>query len=484
MAITPGDIRARFQAELNKQFDSLNESKSGDESSLINYLRLIFDKNGHDGKIESGRRPKHLRYMLGKSVNDSLDNINSILKKELNNYSIDAISPKDYKAGAYSGTYYTYIVKLEDAVTIKGIDYPMGLQFHIVNDDVPSGSFTSKILTPTGLGLPPTYLNKGQLVEFTKKAVRSKFSDQEVIVGLLTSMVDDVAGHSSKHNFESAGHVDSFEETIKYSPNTAGFVAKFDPSDLNTVGKDFGEILGAIYMMNACGYEKGVEFPTGNNPLVDFYIDGYGVSSKYKSGAAPTLTGIIKNVDSDQLTTQAQRELWQIFNTVESNKVSAGYLAISQLLNLPGYQKLVEITKEKNVTTESLNKFITDILAKDPDSFMQVFDGFYSTIGRYPQGKSVEWNKIKSTKLYGAIIGPMSYHVTDYLNSNGTYQASLTELLSKLEVKQLYLDFAPKKQEMMLHLKSFSTEGVKFTFEAPNQSVYSPDNGKLGFKMK
>ena len=191
---------------------------------------------------------------------------------------------------------------------------------------------------------------------------------------------------------------------VKLDPNATYKVdvgasrGEFDPSDLNTVGKDFGEILGAIYMMNACGYEKGVEFPIGNNPLVDFYIDGYGVSSKYKSGAAPTLTGIIKNVDSDQLTTQPQRELWQIFNTVESNKVSAGYLAISQLLNLPGYQKLVEITKEKNVTTESLNKFITDILAKDPESFMQIFDGFYSTIGRYPQGKTVEWNKIKNTK--------------------------------------------------------------------------------------
>jgi hypothetical protein len=484
MAYTYGDIRAKFQLALDKKNGIIVESTSDAAGNLINYLRGVFDKHGLDGKIESGRRPKHLRYMFGKTTQDTIDNINAILKRELNNFTIDAISPGDYKAGSYSGKYYTYKVKLEDSAKVGGKEYPAGIEFNIVNDDVAVGSFTSKALTPTGLNLPSSYMNQNELVYKTKSAIASKFKDQDTIIELLNSLVDDVVGHSPKNKYSSANNIDSFEETIRYSPQTAAYISRLDLSDLNTVGKDFGEILGAMYMLNSCGYEKGISFPTGNNPLVDFYIDGYGVSSKYKSGAAPTLSGIIKNIDSSQLTSNEEKQLLQIFNIVDSNKVSAGYLEIAKFLNLPGYQKLVEITGEKNVTTDSLNTFILNILAKDASEFMKIFSGFYSAIGRAPQGNEVNWNRVKDNKAYGAVIGPLSYHVTDYLNNNDSYQVTLTHLLSKLEVKQLYLDFIPKKNEIHLHMKSFSTSGVKFTFEAPNQSVYSPDNGKLGFKMK
>lgn len=481
MAITPGDIRARFEMALNK---AINESKQADASKLIDLIRPALDKAGYDGKSESGRRPKHLRYMLGKTVSDTLDNINSILKKELNNYSIETIEPGNYGAGSYSGKYYTYKIKLEDSFSSKGLEFPQGLEFNIVNDDVAVGSFNSKALTPTGLGLPSSYLQQTQLIEITKKAVSSKFSDQEVIVNLLHSMVDDVANHKSKYNFQSPGFIKALDEIIKYSNETARLISHFDASDLNTVGKDFGEILGAIYMLGVTKYVEGIQFPSGNNPLVDFYIDGYGVSSKYKSGAAPTLSGIIKNIKADQLTSDAQEQLYKIFQIVDSNKVSSGYLEIAKYLQMPGYLKLQQITGIADVTVDNLNQFIMEILAKNPDEFMNIFSDFYKTIGRSPGGNKVEWARVKDKKLYGAVIGPLCYHVTDVLNQNQTYQTALTELLSKLEVKQLYLDFAPKKQEMILHLKSFSNEGVKFTFEAPNQSVYSPDNGKLGFKMK
>ncbi len=481
MSGTYGDIRARFAAALNK---AVNESKSGGESELLNTLRPAFDKAGYDGKIESGRRPKHLRYMLGKNVNDTLASINAVLKRELSNYTIDTISPGDYKSGSFSGKYYTFNIILQDSTIVKGVEFPAGIEFKIVNDDVPAGSISAKALTPVGLGLPSTYMNQQQIISVTKNAVSSKYKDDDLIIELLHSLVNDVAGFSSKHRYESAGNVDTFEETITYSPNTSHLISHFDPSDLNTIGKDFGEILGAIYMLNICGYNKGIEFPSGNNPLVDFYIDGFGVSSKYKSGAAPTLSGIIKNVNQDQLTTDAEKDLLEVFKIVESSKVSEGYLKIAKHFNMPGYQALVEITRQTDITIQSLNTFIQQILSEKPEEFMNIFDKFYTTIGRFPQGKKIEWNRIKAEKVYGAVIGPISYHVTDFLNANGQIKDALTNLLSKLEVKQLYLDFIPKRNEIHLHMKSFSTEGVKFTFEAPNQSVYVPDNGKLGFKMK
>ena len=72
---------------------------------------------------------------------------------------------------------------------------------------------------------------------------------------------------------------------------------------------------------------------------------------------------------------------------------------------------------------------------KNPDKFKQMYDllatpNMYRTASGAPGPEyyqqqadykmDIELDD-KNTKLYGAIIGPMSYHVTDYLNNNGTY---------------------------------------------------------------
>ena len=64
------------------------------------------------------------------------------------------------------------------------------------------------------------------------------------------------------------------------------------------------------------------------------------------------------------------------------------------------------------------------------------------------------------------------------------YLDALNTIMRKVEVKQLYLDFLLKKDVIEFKMRAFTNPKAKFEFEAPNQSVYNPSNGKLGFKMK
>lgn len=450
-------------------------------SKLMDIIRPDFDKRGYDGKIESGRRDKHLRYMLGSDVTSAEKSIKSIIDNYFTNYQLEVIAPNDFKNGSYSGKYYTFKVILEDDVKIKGKEFHKGTEIVIVNDELPKGSIAAKTLTPTGFKLDDSYRDKDTLFKEMNNRIDTKFSKDPIIGNALKDLLSDAYTFQSKYKFAAPNDIFSLEETILLSQKTVDSIKHFDISDLNTVGKDFGEILGGIYLMGVTQYEKGVSFPSGNNPLVDFYIDGYGVSSKYKSGAAPTLTGIIKNLKEDQLTSDIQKRLFKIFDIVNTNKVSSGYLEIAKYLNLPGYLELEKIINKKNLTAEDINAEVEKFRG-DNKGFMSKFESFYRTIGRYPKDGEIIWEKLK--KGYGAILGPLSYHVTDNLNRDEQYVDALKELLSKLDVKQLYLDFYIKKNEMFLHLKSFSNEKVNFSFEAPNQSVYNADNGKLGFKMK
>jgi hypothetical protein len=53
-----------------------------------------------------------------------------------------------------------------------------------------------------------------------------------------------------------------------------------------------------------------------------------------------------------------------------------------------------------------------------------------------------------------------------------------------MEVKQLYMDVSIKSNVITFKLKSFSDPNANFEFTPSNISVYNPDNGKMGFKMK
>jgi hypothetical protein len=444
-----------------KLIDILIEVKT--DSNLLSTVKAELDKLGLSGKRES-KHGTHLRYDIGDE-----SEVMSILQKIMKNnkiptskYKIEVIDVNDYKSGGKSGSFKTY--KLTSG----------GEEVFIVNNRKEKSSISGKSLTPTKLGLSgKEFSNVNSLISSVESNLKSQVKE------LLVSLMNDVNKNTKKTGSDK---LENFKETITLSPNTISLSAKINESDVNTIGKDFGEILGSILLFNKVK-NPVLSYPSGNAPLIDFIINDYKVSSKYKGGAAATLTSIINGIDPKSLKKQSQKELYKIFEIVVNNKVSSGYLEVAKYLNIPGMQELAKITgiPVENMTTENLNQFVAK---KTPEKALKLLNGFYSAIGRGPKDSGVNWDKISKNKYYGIIVGPLSYAVTDYLNAKGTYRAALKEMLSKIEVKQLYLDINLGKSKLDFNLKSFSDSDSDFTFEAPNQSVYNPDNGRLGFKLK
>jgi hypothetical protein len=231
-------------------------------------------------------------------------------------------------------------------------------------------------------------------------------------------------------------------------------------------------------------------YPKGNEPLIDFYLDQIKVSSKFKKGAAPTLSGVCKNVDINVLVKDEQRTVLEVLKLSQNNGVSEGYLRIAEYINMQGYQILTKIIGKKDLKSTDINDHVKSIVVKsdgeyDNKEFFEVYDEFFKSIGSWPKGKKVDWVDIakKDGKFFGAIVGPLSQAVPKALNENPDNISALKDLVSMLPINQLYLDFEFSKNLVKFKLTSFMDPDSNFKFEAPNQSVYNPDNGRLGFRM-
>lgn len=484
---TNGDIRTRFEvAMLN-----LNEGKlHTDDKSVTAFFRNTAKKL-FKGNTNS-KRGYHLRLELGTSNDAAIESVKKVVEVVLKpeEYTIHTIAPGDFKNGARSGQFFTYMVELLKNVELNAKESAQeGTKVIFANNQAAEGSIQPKALTPKGLELKEDYdYTPANLVEDLKKAIQAQYSDKQGVAFPLLGLVDTVASYRSKHSFNSPLEITDIDDYIKMSEELMEAILTLDPADLAIVGKDFGEALGGVYLMNICKYSDGVLFPKGNNPIVDFYIDGYGISSKYKKGAAPTLTGVIKNLKEEQLTTPDEIELNNIFTILKNQGVTNSYIEIAKLLNAPGIIKLAEIYRVKvnDINTAFLQSKAEEIQASGQDP-LEILKDYYSIMNRKPGG-TVDWHRFKSNKGWNGIFtGPLSYHVADLLNGgvgSTRYLDALNVIMRKVEVKQLYLDFLLKKEVIEFKIRAFTSPKAKFEFVAPNQSVYNPSNGKLGFKMK
>jgi len=240
--------------------------------------------------------------------------------------------------------------------------------------------------------------------------------------------------------------------------------------------------------------KEGVTFPKGNEPLVDFYVDGYGISSKYKTGAAATLTNLIQQLDPAQLTTKEEKQLYKEFSEAFKLGVSDSYLKLAKKFAPQEVGALAYILgiPEKNLTTQAINDHITQLIPNkgpkdtDPKLDKKIEDEFqyFFTATKSKPSFPIKWGSLTKNKLYGLVMGPLAAAVAKKLNSNPEYIKALKEMVGKVEIKQLYLDFDLKSNSMSFKLKSFADANAQFSFTPANISVYNPDNGKMGFKMK
>jgi len=473
-----------FLIHLNEAVDDSNKDLSGIIDKLF--------KSKYKGKIGKHKKDiKHLRYNIGSNVEYVESQIINTIKPlvDQNSYSLTIIDPGANQS--LSGTFFTFMIQLLYDTEINNTNFIAGSKVYFVNNKSTKGILTGKELSPSSLKMKMDFdYDKMTLIKDVKKKIE-KYSNNPGLFEALNKLIDLAANVKPTNWFTSPELIDNFEESIEIPKDVLSVLNTLDKSDINTIGKDFGEILGALFIMNVSKYEKGIKFPKGNQALVDFLFDGYGISSKYKKGAAATLTAVAKQINTKlNNLSDTEKQLNKFLNYLVSRKynVSDSYLQIAKDLNSPGIIKLGEILDKKytNITKNDINDRIN--LAKDNnEDVLELFKDVFSLIGRSPS--KINWNKIRKGREYGIIMSPLSYHVVDLLNGdigNDKYLDALNSIIKKVEVKQLYLDFIfnVSKGVMKFNLKTFKADDSKFKFNATNISAYNPDNGNLGFKMK
>ena len=384
-----------------------------------------------------------------------------------------------------SGTYPTYKVQLTKAAN----GYKKGEAVFIVSTVKEGASTKTKALTPVKLGLTSgKFKNATSLANTIKKNVPNVTNDKS-LKELLDSLVDDVLKGAAKGKFADAAEITKFDQEIPLSERTRKALTKVSPQDVGMVGSDFGECLGAIALLKSVvNAGSGIVFPAAEaNPLADFQLDGFNVSAKYNKGGAATITDTVKNIKPEQLTTPGQKSLYKLLTTIIREDGVQGPLSIAKVLKLDGMDKLSQIIKVpvQNIDAQSINDYVNKLLKsattdEQKDAIIKKkFAPFFASIKKAP-GFPIRWRDISPKAYYGVITSPLVNYVAASLNASKVYKKALTDIMSKSEVKQLYLTMNVKQNTARFNLKSFSSS--EFEFES-SLSIYNPKNKRLAFRM-
>jgi hypothetical protein len=250
------------------------------------------------------------------------------------------------------------------------------------------------------------------------------------------------------------------------------------------------------------GIKKSLNFPKGNEPLVDFYIDGYKISSKYEKGATASLTDLLKAIKPDQIKgDKDQYALYKALLPMMSETSPNAFIRVASAFpkDMPAIQTLGSIIgiDPKSLTSQDINDYIKKLFVKTNaktakqknDVFFKKFGKLFAEMKRNP-GKAggVEWDTMKKKTgdngYYGAITSPLSYYVADQMNTKPKFVQALKEMISKTGVKQMYLTFDLKGDGSMgFDVRSFNDPNASFKFDIPSLSTLNPTSSKLGFSL-
>jgi hypothetical protein len=282
-------------------------------------------------------------------------------------------------------------------------------------------------------------------------------------------------------------------------------------SDIGIITSDFGEVAGAVYMLNANkGFDKA-KFPISEaERLVDYYLVQNNVdikvSAKAGVGGAPSISAVeetLKNIDPNALSLKQKKAL-QVLNIIIKGTVYSSPLEAAEYLDLSGYKKLTQILKNKNLKSgysngipkiENLSKAIESVGGFD--ACMKEFAPLFAAAD-FKLGGSAGETKMKSVfagtsgtryKKWGLMHFPITSEVMRWLNDDANGATEVLTIAAKtISVTQIYLDHTPKVtgttkwKSGNLTFKTVVFSEARFKFHSPS-STPNPVGNRIGMKM-
>lgn len=504
---TYGDIRARFEM-------AMNEAKQPNKTAikdfwLDGFKKFMKSKDFAGVSSRKGDTGEVLRANFGANDGTAEQQITKFLEK------IGKLKAKEYEIemlplGVVSNDYHGYKITISKKTTdALGKTYKPGDSFVITNrykigKDGAASVINRKDLTPDALKITTNeYKSAESLLSVIKPAINSLSypgSYTSFIIDSTEELINNTKNRNMFANFEE--YANSNLKGVEYKISDKLFEG-IDQLSINNFQNDFGEILGGFAAFNMLkDYGTGLSYPTASNErLVDFYFDGYSVSSKAGSGGTPSGETIIKKIYQLKENSIAQPEdtlEMDFFTQVVEAWINPPKLASSgiynNIMNLAainiqdransGYWYLIEKTglSPQQLKRKTVEAYL-DELAQDPTAFADFLTNLWNRSGMAWNDKKLnqyvtDYAKMGNKRI-GVVFYPIMVEVAKILNE--LYQTPLTRFgQMATDVKQLYLDVVVKRGVFIFKMVPFKTATFKFEQKG---SMSNPFNANLGIKI-
>jgi hypothetical protein len=491
-----------------KDFNTLIESYSINESTpkWVIAAQTAYSTFNPSGRWVPPGTGEILRADLGELPEDFIERF----------LSANGIPDSDYEIdnGDYSGKFFSFELTFNKDHLFFGKDLKAGSSYGVVNavGTTKEGGkvvIGDKDLIPSKLGLEEIiFETKIQLVTKANESIKSSVTNQDYqnfILDLVSSVET-----NTKSKFSTKEDLNGIKsEPVSLDFDYTPYKGKLDPASINNIQKDFGEVLGGIFMMGLVSEQNPIKFPGGNEELVDFFYNEIGISSKAKKGAKASATGYIKAIKrakaetGGNYTDEERIIVDKILSPIElgynepkntsyftRSKSSTTFTGVVRLLNEfmlqengSGWNYFINMTGIN--TTRGFNRdSIVDafILLRDQKKLHEFVSGFVKLTdlssgggrdGKYLMPFYASRNEVQcqnslkeilDNEQYDLLVGTILYGCSKQLQTkiNSEHSSHLSALINNcLSSKQLYLDMKIKQNKIQFILAAMETSNFE-----------------------
>jgi len=363
-------------------------------------------------------------------------------------------------------------------------------------DAIIPGGKNSKEFTPEKLGL-----------------VGIKFSSKTQMANTIFNGLKSIYGGKQyspirKYLYECIRSTTSINLTESFSKQFALKINEpVSADDISVLSKNFGEVLGALYILSTNKKTNYVEFPTDiSQGLYDFLmVENSGLTNYYSvkslggsSTAMDNINFILKNFGKTNSILVKNKIEVDVIQSLINNKTE-GITTIKNIENFFNKMLTDKVSKMitelnkiseyrlKTISQSELDKWFNSMIKTvDIKTFVltmnRIYDTVLSDVGSTPKATSKVLEEIYlsgdgSLFKHGYLIYPMGSYIVNYLNNTGNYKTVLNVLLNYGSyIHQLTVNMY--KTDLQIAISSFKTQNFKFSY---NAGTKYPGNRPIGF---
>lgn len=556
-----GELKERINIVSEKlinlnEYIYIYENKSEQILNYNNVMKILIDlleKFGKENKLKSGlssnkfsqpsRHKKTIFEVKFPSSEDNdennkfLDDIITYINNKYTDWDIKILD--NYTSSIHgrpdtSSEYFSYKIQINIPDNVESYVY------YIINRNKVNGLLQSKQLTPNKIlsgqkvdspnGESQMFSNSSDyynniLDNVNKKLDGDKYSNIRTVITKIVQTLQD------KNNYKLTGSFTDSDINQWLNNNKQGFIninidipelQDITKWDIACIEKDFGEILGPCVLYTLF-HDINVSFPLSETQsLVDYYVNGFGISAKqWGGGGTPSGSAIFNSISENEI--KDIDELKIDINSVEPkdrkyyyNKKEIDFIkTVGQTYKLNTKQQQIQLIK----------KFVIDVMPdlfteKQKDIFLKLnlsktdnttdidtlvgddVHKFFTTLYKKLNYKDTQTTKYKIDLLtndlwYNSedkddnllkcsiLLYPLYKTAIDNINkiygSNNIDEDIITSVINKqINIKQIYFGIDKTK----LKLKVCSSEAERWYCKMSGISVNNMFNNKLGVKIK